>query len=305
MNGLHVNNSSSAFSVSSGDIDLTLLLRRPGIEVMTQVLKKDAVVWIDPADDRDTLEFFYVLSGELILNPDSEKQLIGEGGSFFADGLSEPVLIRVCRETRVLYLTNRPVFDDVLSFQGDFNELMHRVDEKDNYTYRHSSNVMNYSLLLFRRLSPDDITLDEITSAALFHDIGKCMVPDAILNKPGRLTDSEFCQIKEHPVFTSGLLRNRFGDKIADIALEHHERLDGSGYPLHLSGDEISLGSRIIAVADSFDAMTSKRVYTNYVKTFQEAADELCSMPDKYDSRVTAVLKELVESGEIYEVKQV
>jgi HD-GYP domain-containing protein (c-di-GMP phosphodiesterase class II) len=97
------------------------------------------------------------------------------------------------------------------------------------------------------------------------------------------------------------LVESNFGAEIANIVLCHHERLDGSGYPQGISGDQIPLESRIIAVADSFDAMTTKRPY-NEPKTFEEAVEELLSMTDKYDVRAVKALKQLVDSGEILKV---
>lgn len=299
MEGIYINNKNSAAPTASADGSrLALLARRADLEVMVQTLLENAVVWITPAEDRDTMEFFYVLSGSLVLLPDTEATELSAGDSFYAEGLSEEVLIRVREPSHLLYITNRPLFDEVLGFQGDLEELMHRVDDKDNYTYRHSRNVLNYSLLLFRKLNPKS-PITDLTTAALFHDVGKCLLPDEILKKPGRLTPTEYQQIMKHPVNSARLIRARFGERIAVISRSHHERMDGSGYPFGLEGDEIPLEARIIAVADSFDAMTSRRVYRDTCKSFREAANELCSQTNLYDPAVTAALRELVLSGEI------
>ena len=296
--GFFLNKGKGETSASAGDSMLTLLARREEMEIMVQTLLDDAVVWITPAEDSNTMEFFYVLSGALDLMDGTEPIELVPGDSFYADHLAEEVLLRVKKPSRLLYITNRPLFDEVLGFQGKLEELMQAVDDKDNYTYQHSRNVLDYSLLLFQKLKPKG-KINDLSTAALFHDVGKCLVPDEILKKPGKLTPSEFQQIKKHPANSASLLQQRFGQRIAQISGSHHERLDGSGYPFGLSGDQITLEGRIIAVADSFDAMTSKRVYKDSAMSFIDAAKELCSLPNQYDPTVTAALLELVESGEL------
>lgn len=303
MEGFFINRYGDDLSACSPDSKLALLGRGENLEVMRQTIYPDSVVWITPDSDKGTMEFFYIISGSLALMPDHETIELSAGDSFYANGLSDDVLIKAHEITQLLYITNRPLFEDVLSFQGDLKSLMRRVDDKDNYTYEHSRHVMDYSLLLFQKLCPNQ-PFNDITTAALFHDVGKCLLPDEILKKPGRLTTAEFRQVMKHPTYSARLLQNSFGPRVAEIARSHHERLDGSGYPFGLSGNEISLEGRIIAVADSFDAMTSNRVYRNSVKSFLEAADELCNMPFHYDSDVTAALRAMVLSGEISAAKE-
>ena len=298
MEGFFLNTGNSGPSASAGDTRLALLARRKDMEVMVQTLLENAVVWITPAEDRDTMEFFYVLSGELELIDGTEPKTIHAGDSFYADGLEDEVLLRVKQQSQLLYLTNKPLFDEVLGFQGNLDALMQQVDEKDNYTYQHSRNVLDYSLLLFQKLQPE-AKINDLSTAALFHDVGKCLIPDEILKKPGKLTATEFQQIMKHPTASARMLQSRFGSHIAEISRSHHERMDGSGYPFGLSGEEIPLEGRIIAVADSFDAMTSKRVYKDSSMSFEAAAEELCSLPNLYDQKVTAALRELVETGVI------
>lgn len=298
MEGFFINRAGNALTAPSGDVKLALLGRRSDLEVMMQSLNEGAVVWIVPAEDSETMEFFYILEGVLTLTVNHEEIRLSAGDSFYADALADEVLLHVEKSSRLLYITNRPLFDEALSFQGDLEELMKRVDEKDKYTYRHSRNVMDYSLMIARRIDPKR-SINDLSTAALFHDVGKCLVPDEILKKPGRLTDAEFRQMMKHPVNSGRLLRNRFGEHIAEIARSHHERLDGSGYPFGLSGKEIPWEARIIAVADSFDAMTSLRVYRRGCKNVLEAAEELCSLPKLYDRDAAAALLALVRDGEI------
>ncbi len=299
MEGIFINSEASRFSSDLDGTRLTLLAKAQGLEIMLQVLVPYATVWIVPADEEDTVEVFYVLSGRLTLLLPSGPVDIKEGGCFHVEGLTEEVSIRTEVETKLLYMTNKPLFDDVYGFQGNLNELMAQVDEKDHYTYRHCRNVMEYSRQLMERVAPRRQSLEALLTAALFHDLGKCFVPDEILQKKSSLTSNEVRIMMKHPLDSARLLTPRFGTEVARIARSHHERLDGSGYPYGLQGDEIFLEGRIIAVADSFDAMTTHRPYITTPKSFADAAEELYNLPNLYDRQVTAALWDLVASGEL------
>lgn len=139
----------------------------------------------------------------------------------------------------------------------------------------HSERVASLAMMLARRLGMDEKEQKMIFIAGLLHDIGKMVVPSSILFKPGELTGDEWEEMKKHPVFTFNILSSVPQMKdISRMALYHHERYDGRGYPEGLEGEDIPLGARILAVADSFDAMTSHRVYKP-AKPLREALGEL------------------------------
>lgn len=142
--------------------------------------------------------------------------------------------------------------------------LRFTVEAKDSYTRGHSDRVSAYSVLLGEKLGLSEKDLDNLKIGGLFHDIGKIGVPDSILLKDSRLTDDEYSEIKNHPSIGAHILSNAtiFSDVIP-IVKHHHERFDGFGYPGKLKGEEIPYLARIAAVADAFDAMTSKRTYRN------------------------------------------
>lgn len=140
--------------------------------------------------------------------------------------------------------------------------LISIVEAKDPYTAFHSDRVCAISEFLANKMGLTSKSIDIISDAAKLHDIGKVGISDAVLFKPGRLTEDEFAQIKEHPLIGAKILvQSNYMQDVVDIVLHHHERYDGDGYPHGLSGTDIPLGARIIALADSIDAMTSKRVY--------------------------------------------
>jgi len=155
--------------------------------------------------------------------------------------------------------------------------LVKALDSSDPYTATHSENVAKYALLIAKKLKLSDAECSSIHTGGQLHDIGKIGIPGTILNKNGRLTDEEFSLIKEHPVIGYNTLKHMVKFKaigVLDMILYHHERYDGKGYPEGLKENEIPLYARIICVADSFDAMTSKRRYRDQLD-FDMAFQEL------------------------------
>jgi putative nucleotidyltransferase with HDIG domain len=142
-------------------------------------------------------------------------------------------------------------------------QLFMAMQARDDYTYRHNLAVSMFSNLLGGWLGMDKQELAQLTTAALLHDVGKMLVPDYILNHPGKLTPEQFDEVKKHTVYGYEILKSTTGvtHRQAMVALQHHERLDGSGYPYGLTASKIDLFSRIVSVVDVFHAMTSKRVY--------------------------------------------
>lgn len=140
--------------------------------------------------------------------------------------------------------------------------LRFTVEAKDTYTRGHSDRVSEYSVLLGNKLGLSDEDINTLKIGGLFHDIGKIGVPDSILLKPNKLTDDEYSEIKNHPSIGAHILSNAtIFQNVLPIVKHHHERYDGNGYPGKLKGEDIPFLARIAAVADSFDAMTSKRTY--------------------------------------------
>ncbi len=150
--------------------------------------------------------------------------------------------------------------------------LRYTVEAKDNYTKGHSDRVSAYSVLIGKSLGLPQSDIETLRIGGLFHDIGKIGISDSILLKNGKLTDKEYSEIKRHPIIGKNILSNaEIFEDIIPIVLYHHERYDGKGYPYGLSDKDIPFLARIVAVADAFDAMTSRRSYRdeldlNYVK---------------------------------------
>jgi HD-GYP domain-containing protein (c-di-GMP phosphodiesterase class II) len=153
-----------------------------------------------------------------------------------------------------------------------FNQLL---DLKDLNTGVHSTRLAEWALHVAGELGLDESSLSDIEVAALLHDIGKIGIPDAILQKPAKLTDQEYDLMKKHPEYGWAVLRHVPGMERASLMiLHHHESYDGKGYPAGLKGEEIPIGSRIVSVIDAFDAMVSSRPYREGLP-FEEAERRL------------------------------
>ena len=140
--------------------------------------------------------------------------------------------------------------------------LVAALDAREHETNDHSQRVVRYSLAVARRLGLPERDLPDLGRGALLHDIGKIGVPDAILLKPGKLSEAEWAEMRRHPQIGYDILRSiHFLAASAEMVLAHQERWDGAGYPHGLSGDAIPIGARIFAIADTYDAMTSDRPY--------------------------------------------
>ncbi len=162
-----------------------------------------------------------------------------------------------------IFLENAALYQDMQGlFMGVLHALTRSIDAKDAYTRGHSQRVAELSRELAVRAGLSDAQCERIYLSGLLHDVGKIGVPEAVLTKPGRLTDAEFDAIKKHPAIGAQILGNikQLQDIIPGV-LYHHERWDGKGYPYGLAKDDIPLMGRIICVADSFDAMSSTRTY--------------------------------------------
>lgn len=151
---------------------------------------------------------------------------------------------------------------NIIDYHEIIECIMGALDAKDEYTAGHSQRVSDMVLKVCELLGMCNEQKEKIHIAAHLHDIGKIGIPDAILNKNGKLTKDEWQCMKKHPKIGANILsKSKHLSKLQEIVLHHHERYDGLGYPDGLSGNKIPLGSRIIAICDSIDAMTSSRSY--------------------------------------------
>jgi len=185
-------------------------------------------------------------------------------------------------------------------FMGSIRMLAAAIDEKDPYTRGHSGRVAKYSLIIGNELGLSSEELDKLRISALLHDVGKIGVDDHVLKKPGKLTDEEFALMKQHPVKGANIMRPvaQLKDVLPGIEL-HHERMDGQGYPYGLAGDEIPMMARIIAVADTLDAITTNRPYQSAMDLDWAMSRIQQLSGTKFDTDVVRAITDAVATGRL------
>ncbi|MFJ7831214.1 HD-GYP domain-containing protein [Peribacillus sp. NPDC097284] len=174
--------------------------------------------------------------------------------------------------------------------------LLADVYTYDDYIFTHSFNVTLYTLALGMELKLEKKQLEVLGLGAILHDVGKMLVPVDILRKPGKLTEEEFEQIQKHPEYGFHLIKNVYTVSliVANCAYQHHERLDGSGYPRGVRGDEIHYYGKIIAVADVFDAVTSNRVYRKAMLPHEGLEILYAGAGKKFDKQIIEAFRRAV-----------
>lgn len=206
------------------------------------------------------------------------------------------------KETRVIFetiqLNNAIPLNDIkmkitpliaqCCLNPDLFSLILILESKDQYTYKHSFAVAVISTLIGGWMGLTGAELDDLMISSFLHDIGKIQIPDTLLNKTVPLTKQEFQEIKKHPEYGYQLICRSEGvsERHALVALQHHEREDGSGYPAGLKGSEIGIDTKIVAVADVFHAMISKRSYKDAIPLFQVMRELMSGAYGLYDPKV-------------------
>jgi putative nucleotidyltransferase with HDIG domain len=280
--------------------EFSLLTRGDGVEVLLHTIEKNKLFYIYPSDNPNVLEFYFILSGEIICEMNDEKIILGPEDYFSAKGLTDHIHFTALTNVTFLWVTTEQTFVHLSNEMSGLMDIVKKVEAKDRYTYLHSDRVANYSIKIGKKMKLNKVQIENLNTASYVHDIGKVNVPEHILNKPTKLTEEEFEIIKKHPSDGAEMIKGTFYEEIAPIIEQHHERLNGSGYPKGLTGDEILLEAKIIAVSDTFDAMTEDRVYRK-ASNAQEALDVIkSSIGTLYDKEVVAAFeKVLKEEGKI------
>ena len=232
-----------------------------------------------PADVRDSMElhgektclsvplnFGEQRLGWLTLNETAAERVFTDAELEFASGLGEQAAIAI---------HNARLFENVKGLHlGNLKALGSALIAKDFYTIGHTARVAAYAVLLASELGWGQREIQQLEEATYLHDIGKIAVADRVLLKPGALTDEEWALMKQHPTISAEIIEALLGDDYVAGVRHHHERFGGGGYPDGLSGDEIPEVARLLCVVDSYDAMSSRRVYRP-ARTYKECLREL------------------------------
>lgn len=285
--GLHV-------KPTSGSVEC---LQDQEMQVVLYTMQHKGSLNIVP-EDYDVTSTLILLEGGLKVYSQGETFELYTHDALMLTNIKKSYYVEAVGFTKVMAVTSEANQDSqedeaVMSMLAD-------VEEKDVYTLGHSRRVSLYSKRL--ALSYESTyNVIALSAAGCMHDIGKINTPIEILQKPGNLTKEEYDIVKCHSSDAYYILRDRLGERVARAARQHHERLDGSGYPDGLRGDEISMDARILAIADVFDAMTCKRIYNEPTPPL-EVVKYLEESPNQYDPVIVSILRRKVENGEMDDI---
>lgn len=196
------------------------------------------------------------------------------------------------------YEASKAVVEDMTGIISDNKfsiKYLMNITTHDYYTHTHSINVTIYALSLGSYLRLKKEVLNELGEAALLHDLGKSKIDPAIINKNAKLTDEEFAQMKQHPSlgYTIALKLGIKNRNVLEGIRHHHEKMDGSGYPFRMRGENIPLFARIVGMCDIFDALTSKRSYKEAMSTFEALSLMKKTMKEHIDSNLLLKMIEM------------
>ncbi|PLT30404.1 HD domain-containing phosphohydrolase [Peribacillus deserti] len=304
MEGLYLG-SKDTFIEKANNPDSTefrLLAKGDGSEVIYQTIRMGKSFYLYPGDVSNTLEFFYIIEGTCVYETKERSISLRPGEHFYIHNLKEPAYFLAQTDMQLLWFTTQPAFHYVSASVGELTKVLKQIEEKDHYTYSHSVRVQAYSLRIAKELQLSKDILENLYFASVYHDVGKIHIPEDILNKPGKLTPEEFEILKKHSADGCQMVKSTYYSHIGEIILQHHERLDGSGYPSGLMGGEISLEAQIIGIADTFDAMVSDRVYRKGMDP-EIAINEIKSLKNRhYEANIVdAFEKVLIQDGRLSE----
>ena len=242
---------------------IALLATRPHLEVSEGTLDEGGRMTLVPpeAGPGGTPEMYYVLDGKLVCELPDEQFELRSGDHLIVEDLAQPVILKAASPVRFLYTSPEPTFHHMSHELDQLRKLAVGVEFVDGYTAEHCGRLQTIAYAIGEELGLPKHRLHVLDYAAYLHDVGKIKVPREILTNAGPLSEDEWTIIRQHPQYGAAMVADTFMAEAGPIIAQHHERLDGRGYPLGLAGDEILLESYIVAVADTFDAMTSDRPY--------------------------------------------
>lgn len=294
MNGFHIYTDNDYFkSFHNGAGSFNLFAQEKDLEVFESIINPGKSIICQPYESKDSINIMLVIEGQMFHT--NERRFIKSGDRVIFKNLEETHHISVLEKTRLLMVRNSVHFVDQASNTNSVYELIHQIQEKDHYTEEHCNNSGNLALQIATVMKLSDQQIKNVGHAAKIHDVGKINIPIEIINKPCSLSYEEYELVKNHSQDGHDIVIDSTGlADIAKIILDHHERLDGSGYPNGLKGNEISIESRILTVVDSFDAMISNRPYKEPI-TIESALEDLEShIGTWYDEDVVNALIEIM-----------
>jgi putative nucleotidyltransferase with HDIG domain len=244
----------------------------------------------DSSDYRELTESLHLFGAIIVIPIIYKDELIGiitldqkkVDGSIF--DLEDIDILKTLADELAIAIENSKMYDELnAAYLQITRALSLALESKDDYLIGHSDNVTKYAVLLGKKIGLADREIYILAQAGMLHDLGKITIHDYVLNKPGKLTEKEWEEIKQHPIKGAKILEPLpFLDEVRNVILHHHEHYDGNGYPEGLKGEQIPLLSRILTLADSIDAMLSERPYKERGMTIEEMINEIVAQKGKH-----------------------
>lgn len=278
--------------VAKSNTAVKLLARAGEMEVMLQTIKADRPFTLTPWSG---CEFFYILEGSLLCSMDEKETLLKPGDYIQATNLVQPAYFKTVEQLTILYAASPPVFSYISDTILKWQDLATDIEMKDMYTKQHCRRIELLAVRIGERLRLSGGQLERLVNAAYLHDLGKTVVPYDILSKSSPLTEDEWEHIRRHPAAGRKMLENTFLEEVGSIIEQHHEREDGKGYPLGLTGKEISIEAKIITVADAFDAMTSDRPYRKALSVEQATSEIVRLRGKQFSPEVVDIFLQIIK----------
>ena len=300
MKGLDILKDGYLEKVNNGATTLSLLGRGNGLELMKQTVLAESIFVLFPSQDKDAQEFFYILSGEIEANINGEVIKLGPDTFLSAKNLEGTVQFKTLTDLTFLSVSTVPVFHYLSNIVSKLRSIGEAVEKKDRYTFNHSARVANYAVKTASKMNLRKEQMENLLLASILHDIGKINIPEEVLKKPSKLTDEEFEVVKKHPGDGAAMIRDTPYADIADIVEQHHERVNGRGYPFGLKGSEILVEAKIIGVCDTFDAMTQDRAYRSAFSVEYAMAEINSMIGVQFDGEVVKAFEQVLkEEGKL------
>ena len=285
-----INDENASFTHNNTGIELAF--SKNDFHIGKYALPKDTFLYVNATDAPGLIKSYTIIEGQIM---DLKSREVLTSGDIFIVG-DEDTIHSFYNLEDTLIIVHEQVPKSVNTFKDSSSKMIQMLNEiqlKDNYTKEHSERVYHLAKEMGLALKYHSNQIYNLNKASRFHDIGKVFIDDYILNKPSGLNDEEYSKMKEHTKLSRDTILDRFGEEVFDIINQHHERLDGSGYPLGLTKDQILEESKILAICDSFDAMTTERVYKRAM-SHEEAFEELESLAGKlYDPELVTLFIKL------------
>lgn len=269
--------------------------KRSRLEINIYEMKKGFTLYFQPPSTFSGIKTYWILEGKIFSIQD--EVLCDIGSLIVLEYGDEPYHFNTLEETKVLvHSIDEDSFEQTKSNFNAIHQVLTQIQSKDSYTLDHSFNVHHLVEKMGVVLGYKGKRMLNLLLSAQYHDIGKIKIPNDILNKPSSLTNEEFEVMKTHVSEGRELIEESFSSEVYEIVVQHHERYDGSGYPRGLLGKNILEEARIIGICDSFDAMTSDRIYKKG-KSFDGALAEIKALSGiLYDPDLVEIFEKIVTS---------